>query len=92
LRSWISQEDIVRAAKGHREAAGEINVRRERHDGHAKKVCAAYAAQLMHGLSSKKPTATEGGAYLAVASLLWELFTGEQGVNFERHCRDLVVG
>jgi len=30
-------------------------------------------------------------AYLAVASLLWELFTGEQGANFERHCRYVIA-
>jgi hypothetical protein len=55
----------------------------------AKGVAAKYADTLLRRFSAQRPTKYPGGAFYALASVLYEGATGERDVDLEKYCRQL---
>lgn len=55
-----------------------------------KHACAWGAYGLMAGLSRKKISGTQDGAYRAITSLLYEAISGQQGSDLKRACDDVL--
>jgi hypothetical protein len=79
--------DLRRDAERVFASAKQVKVRSVRNDAFPKKLCAFYALDLMLECSTRMPSAVANGPYRTVASLLWEIFTGECAVDLERQCR-----
>jgi hypothetical protein len=69
-------------------AAERVNVRSVRSDAYPKELCAFYALDLMLEFSPRMPSAAADGPYQKIASLLWELLTGEIDKGLDRQCKD----
>jgi hypothetical protein len=52
-----------------------------------KGLSAKYARFLIVGLSKRPPTMAPSGPLRTIASLIFEVITGEQDANLERHCK-----
>src|SRR5262249_3216355 len=52
-----------------------------------KSLSAKYARFLIVGLSKSPPTMAPSGPLRTIASLIFEVITGEQDANLERHCK-----
>jgi hypothetical protein len=77
---------LLREARRRRAAAARIVVPRAPRVS-AKRLCAKRALMLMQEFSDARPTATNGGTYRTVATLLWGLLMGEPDADLDKHCR-----
>jgi hypothetical protein len=55
-----------------------------------KHLSAKYAKVLITGLSKRPPTNSSSGPLRTIASLIFEVITGAQDANLERHCKDVL--
>jgi hypothetical protein len=64
--------------------------KRDRENAERQRIAADYAFDLLNDYGGPSPTQAAGGTYFALASLLFEIATGQEDKDLSRACRDHV--